>query len=152
MPILEVLAAVADAFDRFDVVGFYADPAKWEGHVAAWEAAYGPRLRVKASRDHPVEWWMTGGRAVLIVRMLEKFNSAIVDRELTHDGSGPLTRHILNARRRPGRSGMQMAKAHPDSPDKIDLAVAAMLAWQCRLDAVAKGLAEEEPEMGGFTF
>jgi hypothetical protein len=120
--------------------------------VASWEAAYGPRLQVKASRDHPVEWYMTGGRAVLIVRALEKFNSAIVDRELTHDASGPLTRHILNARRRPGRSGMQMMKAHPDSPDKIDAAVAAMLAWQCRLDAVAKGLAEDDEEVWGGTF
>jgi hypothetical protein len=152
VPVLEVLAAVADAFERYDVVGMYADPAKWEGHVASWEAAYGPQLKVKATRDHPVEWYMTGGRAVLIVRALEKFNSAIVDHELTHDGSGPLTRHILNARRRPGRSGMQMMKAHPDSPDKIDAAVAAMLAWQCRLDAVAKGLAEDEEEVGGFTF
>lgn len=152
VPVLEVLAAVEEAFNRYNVVGFYADPAKWESHVADWEARWGARLAVKATRQNPVEWWMTGGRAVLIVRATLALHNAIVDRELTHDGSSPLTRHVLNARRRESRSGVQIAKEHPESPRKIDAAVAAVLAWQCRLDAVARGLAEEPEPMGGFTF
>lgn len=152
VPVVEVLAAVHDAFATYDVVGFYADPAKWESHVADWEAAYGRRLKVQATRQHPVEWWMTGGRSVLIVRALEKFNTALTEVELTHDGSSALVRHLLNARRRKTRSGIQIAKAHPDSPDKIDAAVAAVLAWQCRLDAIAKGVAPEPEEMFGGTF
>ncbi|MGW2708064.1 terminase [Streptomyces sp. NPDC001356] len=152
VPVVEVLATIAETFDRYDVVGFYADPAKWESHVADWEAAYGPRLQVQATRNHPIEWWMTGGRSVLIVRALEKFHTAITERELTHDGSSALVRHLVNARRRPSRSGMQIGKAHPDSPHKIDAAVAAVLAWQCRLDAIARGVAAEEEEMFGGTF
>jgi hypothetical protein len=147
-----VLAAVHEAFATYDVVGFYADPAKWESHVADWEAAYGPRLKVMSTRNHPVEWWMTGGRSVLIVRALEKFHTALTEGELTHDGSSALVRHLCNARRRTSRSGLQIAKAHPDSPAKIDAAVAAVLAWQCRLDAVAKGVAAEPEEMYGGTF
>jgi hypothetical protein len=152
VPVLEVLATVEEAFSRFRVVGMYADPAKWEGHVADWEARWGAGLAVKATRDHPIEWWMTGGRSNLIVRALEKFHSAVLDRELTHDGSSVLTRHVLNARRRRSRSGIQIMKEHPDSPRKIDAAIASVLAWQARIDAVAKGLAEEEEPMGGFTF
>ncbi|EPH40861.1 terminase [Streptomyces aurantiacus] len=152
VPAVEVLAAVVEAFATYDVVGFYADPAKWESHVADWEAAYGPRLQVQATRQHPIEWWMTGGRSVLIVRALDKFHTAFTEGELTHDGSSALVRHLCNARRRPSRSGMQIAKAHPDSPNKIDAAVAAVLAWQCRLDAIAKGVAVEEAEMWGGTF
>lgn len=152
VPVVEVLAAVHDAFATYDVVGFYADPAKWESHVADWEAAYGPRLQVQATRNHPVEWWMTGGRSTLIVRALEKFHTALTEGELTHDGASSLVRHLCNARRRPSRSGLQIAKAHPDSPNKIDAAVAAVLAWQCRLDAIAKGVAAEEEEMFGGTF
>ncbi|MEW2578354.1 terminase [Streptomyces syringium] len=152
VPVLEVLATVEEAFSRYRVVGMYADPAKWEGHIADWEAKWGAGLKVKATRDHPMEWWMTGGRAVLIVRALEKFHSAVIDRELTHDGSSVLARHVLNARRRTSRSGVQIAKEHPDSARKIDAAVASVLAFQARLDAVAKGLAEEEQPMGGFTF
>lgn len=152
VPVLEVLSCIEEAFNRYRVVGMYADPAKWEGHVADWEARWGSGLAVKSTRDHPIEWWMTGGRSNLIVRALEKFHSAVLDKELSHDGSSALTRHVLNARRRKGRSGIQIMKEHPDSARKIDAAVASVLAWQARLDAVAKGLAEEEEPMGGFTF
>lgn len=140
VPATEVQAEVRAAFDRYAVVGFYADPAKWETYVADWEAAYGSRLRVKASREHPIQWWMTGGRVTATVRALEKFESAVLDGELTHDGASELTRHVLAARRRVSRSGLQIAKEHPDSPNKIDAAIAAVLAWQARLDAVAAGV------------
>lgn len=144
VPIVEVLAAVDQAFRLYNVVGFFADPAKWESYVAAWEAKYAKRLKVKATRDHPIHWWMTGGRSSLTVRALEQFHSAVVDVELTHDGSFALTRHVLNARRRPSRSGLQIGKEHPDSARKIDAAVAAVLAWQARVAAVAAGVGRKE--------
>jgi hypothetical protein len=152
VPVSEVLAAVYMAFARWNVVGMYADPAKWESHVAGWEATYGGRLAVKATRDHPIEWWMTGGRSSLIVRATEALHSAVVDGEMTHCGSYALTRHMLNARRRVSRSGIQIAKEHPDSANKIDAAVASILAWEARSDAIAKGVLEEDAEMGGWTF
>jgi len=139
VPVTEVKAAVADTFKRYNVVGFYADPALWETHIAEWEAEYGKKLRVKATKTNPIEWWITGGRSKAIVQALEQFHSGVIDRELTHDGSFTLTRHILNARREPTRSGMQIRKEHPDSARKIDAAMAAVLAYQARLDAVAAG-------------
>jgi hypothetical protein len=152
VPVVEVLAAAQAAFARYNVVAFYADPAKWEGHVGSWEATYGPRLKVKASRDHPIEWWMTGGRAVQIVRATERLHNAIVEREMTHDGSHVLTRHFLNARRRVSRAGVQIGKEHPDSSRKIDGAAASILAWEARADAIAKGVLEQQEEMQGYTF
>lgn len=129
----------------WQVVGMYADPALWETWVAKWEAEFTRQLLVKASREHPMEWWMTGGRAGATVRMLAAYRSAIVDGEMTHDGSATLTAHILNARRRQSRSGTQIAKPHPESEDKIDAAVAAALSWECRVDALAAGLATASP-------
>ncbi len=140
VPVADVLAAVDQAFDKYKVVGFYADPAKWESHVAAWEARHGPNLTLKSTIPHPIEWWMTGGRSSLTVRALDKFQSAVIDGELTHDGSTTLTRHVLAARMIKTRSGVQIAKEHPTSDRKIDAAIAATLAWQARLDALAKGL------------
>lgn len=147
VPVVEVDAAVRWAFERFRVVGFYADPAKWETQIAEWEARYGRRLDVKATREHPIEWWMTGGRSGLIVRALDQFYSAVLDHGMTHDGGYALTRHVLNARRRASRSGLQIGKEHPDSARKIDAAVAAVLAWQARLDAVAKGVGERRKQI-----
>lgn len=144
VPVSEVKAEVRDIFKRYDVVGFYADPAKWETVVAEWEAAYGSQLKVKANQKHPIQWWMTGGRSSLITQALEKFESAVLDGEMTHDGSSELTRHILNARRNmSSRYGFQIRKDNPDSPNKIDAAVAAVLAWQARLDAVAAGVGQQ---------
>lgn len=145
VPTTEVDATVREMFARHNVVGFYADPAKWEGYVAQWEAAYGSKLKVQASRANPIEWWMTGGRSHMIARALEQFHSAVVDGELTHDGSSILSRHVLNARRRIRRETVQIGKEHPDSPRKIDAAVAAVLAYQARLDAVAAGVTDAKP-------
>lgn len=143
VPTSEVDAAVAQAFRTYNVVGFFCDPAKWESHVASWAAKYGGRLKVKATREHPLEWWMTGGRSHLVVRALEQFHDAVLDGGMSHDGAYALTRHVLNARRRPTRSGIQIAKEHPDSARKIDAAVAAVLAYAARLEAVTKGLAAQ---------
>lgn len=132
-----VSAAVAAAFDRFRVVGFYADPALWQGSVDDWTAAYGDRLTVRQVQARPIEWWTN--RPTAMVAALERFHSAVLNRELSHDGDSTLTAHALNARRRIGRAGVTIGKEHPKSPRKIDAAMAAALAFECRCDAVAQG-------------
>lgn len=138
-PVIEIEAAVEKAFETWKVVGFYADPAKWESYVAGWEAKWGSKLLVKSSRANPIEWWMVGQRAGKTVQALDVFKNAVLDQELTIDGSLHLLSHLLHARMVPTRSGVQIAKPHPDSEDKIDAAVAAVLAYQARLDAIAAG-------------
>jgi hypothetical protein len=145
-PIAEIEAAVADAFRRFDVAAFYCDPAKdWRSHVNNWEATYGRKTQVKVSADHPFEWWMTGGRSGLVQRAIEQFEGAVRNSDLTHDGSYRLTAHVLQTRRRVRSGKLTVAKEHDYSSRKIDAAVAAILAYQARLDAIAKG-ATKKPE------
>jgi hypothetical protein len=141
VPVDEVDYEVIKAFETYNVVGMFADPARWEGYVAKWEAAYGKKLKAKASQSNPIAWWLTGNRSYLVVRAVEQFSTAVMDKELTHDGSLALTRHVLNARRRIGRSGITIAKSHPESRDKIDAAISALLAYQARLIALSKGQA-----------
>ncbi len=139
VPVDEVDWEVEQAFSRYNVVGMFADPARWESYVAKWEAAYGKKLKAKASQSNPIAWWMTGNRSYLVVRAVEQFQTAVLDKELTHDGAHVLTRHVLNARRRVGRSGVTIAKSTPESADKIDAAISAVLAYQARLIALSKG-------------
>jgi hypothetical protein len=141
-PAVEIDLAVRQAFRTYNVVGFYADPAKWESYVAEWEAAFGKELKVKAAPAHPIEWWMTG-QPTKTVRALEQFHTATVNGELSHDGSSILARHVLNARRRNSRAGLQIAKEHPDSDRKIDAAVAAVLAFEARMAALALPAVED---------
>lgn len=142
-PLAEIEALVAETFARYNVVGFFADPAKWEGVVAGWEAKYGKGLKVKATQANPISWWMTGSRGAIVVRAVEQFETAIIEGEMCHGGSAVLTRHVLNARRRLGRFGVSISKENPESPRKIDAAVAAVLAWEARRLAVAAGLTSE---------
>ena len=139
VPTVEVEAKIKETFKDFNVVGFYADPAKWESYVADWEARYGKQLKV-GYPSHPIEFWMTGGRSHVVAKALGQFHTAVVEGEMTHDGSSVLTRHVLNARRKVRNGTLQIGKKHPDSEDKIDAAVAATLAWRARVDALAKGI------------
>jgi hypothetical protein len=140
VPTHEVDAVVNETFAGYNVVGFYADPAKFESYVADWEAKYGAKLKVKSTQQHPIEWWMTGGRSGLVEKALEQMHTAIIEQEMRHSGASVFVRHFLNARTVIRAGKLLIAKKHPDSNDKIDTAVAATLAWRCRLDAVAKGI------------
>lgn len=147
-PLVEIDALLDDVMKRYDVAAFYADPAKdWRSKVNEWEQKYAqPRpaqrhkgARVKMSRDHPFEWWFQG-RSVFIERAVLSFAAAVRNGESTHDGAAALTRHVLNTRRRIRSQKLTVGKKHDHSPDKIDACVAAILAWQARLDCVAAGV------------
>lgn len=140
-PAVEVDREVDATFDRYNVVGFYADPTGWESYVAKWEARHGRKLKVKATQGAPITAWPRGKRTSA-AEAVENLRSSITAGEVTHDGSPVLTRHVLNARRRAARNGYLLYKAYPDSPDKIDAAYAAVMAWKARLDAVSIGLGE----------
>lgn len=140
-PMAAIEAAIQHAFTKYTVVGAYMDPAKdWRSHVNQWEATYGGKVTVKSTADHPFEWWMTGGRSGLVQRAIESFEGAVRNADLSHSGEYALTRHVLQARRRIKGGKLNLGKENDYSPRKIDAAVAAVLAWQCRLDAVAKGV------------
>jgi hypothetical protein len=139
-PLVEIEAALLQAFNTYDVVGFYADPAKdWRSHVNAWEAKWGPKVRLKAGANHAFEWWMTGGRATQVERAVESLEGAIRKRDITISGEFRLVQHLRNARRRLSNGKLALGKENDYSPHKIDAAVAAVLAYQARLDALAKG-------------
>jgi hypothetical protein len=138
-PVAEVNAALQMAFKRYNVVGFFADPSHWNDEVAKWEARYGARLKVKASQARPISAWPRG-KLVDAVDAVKTLGTAIENGVCLHDGSYALTRHVLNARRRPARTGFLLFKEFPESSNKIDAAYAAALAWKARLAAVSAGL------------
>ena len=139
----EIEATLREAFSTYKVAGFFADPGKdWRSHINAWEARWGSKVAVKARRDHPFEWWMTGGRTAMVEQAIEQTESAIRHREIVHHGDLALTRHILNSRRRLNGRHLALAKKTASSPDKIDAAVALVLAWSARLESLSAGMAE----------
>lgn len=143
VPVADVDARVREVFEQYTVVGFYADPNGWTSQISEWEARFGSRLTVKAKRDAPMAYWPKGKDAN-VPRLLEELHDAVVNGDCSLDGSTVLIRHMLNARRRRTRSGYLLYKAYPDSPDKIDAAYAAVMAWKARLDAMSAGASRKK--------
>lgn len=142
-------AAVAEAMTRFEVVGFYCDPAHWQDYVDKWSAEYGDKMQVKATAGKPLEFWTSRPRPM--VAALQRFHEALLDKGLSFtpadDRVGPeaklamtLRRHALNARRKLTNAGVQIGKDYPKSPRRIDSVMAAVIAFEARGDAVASGV------------
>jgi hypothetical protein len=137
-------AAFTRAMETYDVAAVYADPAHWQDYLDRWQAEWGDAMRLKASGSRPMEWWTGGGHSRRMVTALERFHEAAQDVALSHADQPTLTRHIGNARVRPTRSGDLIGKPFPQSPDKIDACMAAVLAYEARCDAVAAGITEDQ--------
>jgi hypothetical protein len=132
----QVREAVDHAFATLDVVAFFSDVKEWETDVDAWRDEYGERLLVKATTRHKVALDMRAHQAD-VVRAVEALNRAIVDGEVPHSGDSRLTRHVLNARRRPNRYGVSFGKETRESTKKVDAVAAYVLARMARSRVLA---------------
>lgn len=143
VPVTEVDATVARAFDTWEVLGFYGDVREWESFVkVAWADAYSDLLTVwaesRTGRDpQPIAWDMRN-HVLDFTKATELAHAEIIGGTLTHDGNTLLTRHVLNARRRTNRWGVTIGKESPGSPRKIDAAVCLIGARMVRRAVIAQ--------------
>lgn len=108
-----------------NVVAFFGDVAFFESYLDDWGAEFRDQLVIDAvagRAPHPVAWDMRSHQREF-VQATERCLVDIREGELTHDGDARLTRHVLNARRRPGKWGVGIGKEGRESPRKIDLTV-----------------------------
>lgn len=127
VPVYEVDAAVEQAFQRWDVLGFFADVKEWESFVKlTWPERYAERLLIKAvpsgKQPEPIAWDMRS-HVYDFTMACELTETEIRERAFTHDGNAAVARHVANARRRPNRWGVSIGKETPDSSMKVDAAV-----------------------------
>jgi hypothetical protein len=119
-----VHAAVAGAFDRWNVGLFYADPSKWYSELDEWTRLYGdPVVGLDTNRAHR------------FAPLCDQLAVAIAEGNLTHDADVGLTAALVASARRnvrlrddpgDGRTRFTIVKA---DVRKIDRAVAAVLAY-----------------------
>jgi hypothetical protein len=130
---------VDDAFEKFNVVGFFGDPSHvlddetmdrfWDPLFDKWHLKYRHKLRIWASgtkggRGHSVMFDMSARDnarqfASAVGFTLEEIKSG----DFTHDADPRLRRHVLNARRYPVQGFVSIAKDGRESKKKIDLAI-----------------------------
>lgn len=132
----DIDAAVAQAFERFDVVAFYSDVHPWEAYIDIWSQRYGRDLCVGATNRNPIGWDMRG-RNRDFTQAAEAFYEAVIEGQVTYDGHPVARQHVHNARRRPNQYGTTFGKEHRESSRKVDWLAAAVLAWKARQDYLA---------------
>lgn len=120
-------AAVGAAFERYNVVAFFADVKEWESFALTdWPARYSDDLVVWAAPaarpPQPIAWDMRS-HGVDFARAAEACREEIVTGAFTHDGDSRTARHVGNAHRKPVRDLVSVSKSSPDSRRKIDAAV-----------------------------
>lgn len=156
VPIDELDEAVEFAFTHWKVWRMYGDPPHYREDLSRWAGEYGA--------DRVVEWWTNSRKKMAYA--LREFRTQMrpdimshgplndsPEAEKNHDA---LVRHIANSVKR--MSNMRdeedgsflwlISKAGQKSPYKIDLAMAAVLSWAARQDAIRAGVLNEEPEFG----
>ncbi|OLT13013.1 terminase [Actinomadura sp. CNU-125] len=127
VPVAQVDAAVEQAFDRWQVLAFFADVKEWEGFAkVTWPTRYADKLLIMAvptGKDpQPIAWDMRS-HVYDFTMAAELVEAEIREKAFTHDDDARLTRHVVNLRRHPNRWGVSVSKETPDSPLKIDAGV-----------------------------
>lgn len=116
-PRLEVDAAVADAMETWEVVELAPDPPGWHREIEEWEQTYGepPVVRFETNQISHM------GPAA------DQFLQGAKEHDFTVDGDPALMRHFDNCVKADRRGYTVPTKSAADSPDKIDLAIGAIV-------------------------
>lgn len=136
VPADEVDEVVQQLFAIYTVWRLYADPPYWQTYISKWAGMFGA--------ERVIEWFTNRPRQMSAA--LENYKTAMREGTLCHDGDPRARRHLANARRRDlhftddeGKPQWVIQKERPDSPNKIDDAMAGCLSWEARTDAIAAG-------------
>ena len=137
IPFMEVDQTVTYAFEKWEVWRMNADPYKWGTLIDDWSGKY--------SEDVVIKWSTTNRQKM--AKALQNYRIAIETDALTHDGDRRFTAGIGNSHKmmltmRDDDNELMwlIQKERPDSPLKIDAAVAGCLSWEARMAAIAAGM------------
>lgn len=120
VPREDVKASVAKAMGRWKVLELACDPPGWHREIDEWADRYPDVLTVEFATN----------RRAFMAAACSRFYTAATTGGLTHDGDPRLARHLANARLRETPDGAYIVKDGRNSPRKIDLAVAAIVAFE----------------------
>ena len=122
VPMPEVERAILNATKKYKVLEIPCDPA--------WISALMQRLE----NDHKLPVTEFNQTANRMIPACQKFYNGVMDGSISHSHNAALARHLDNCRIRSDIRGVWVTKEHKDSPNKIDLAVCAIMAYDRALE------------------
>lgn len=124
----QVDIAVREVFGRFVVARMYADPPRWETDVDRWALEHGEECVIE---------WPTY-RIRPMHEALERFVTDLSAKRVRHDGC-PRTALAMNNAKKVAKGSDRYVLAKPSQHQKIDPAMARVLAHEAAADARAAG-------------
>jgi hypothetical protein len=134
----EVETEVHQAFQSYTVLAFYADVYPWESYINGWADTYRERLLIKATSKSTIGFDMRGN-AERIARGNEALLAMVQNKRIFHNGDKSLKVHVLNTKRRRNQYGLTFGKEHAESPRKVDMYAATLLAFIAMTDLAESG-------------
>lgn len=128
IPRTEVDSAVDEIFRRYGVVRMYCDPRDWKSEIGEWSLEHGEKSVIE---------WATN-RVVQMHSALNRYVTDLKSGRSTHDGCKTTTVHVGNARKA-ARPGDRYILTKASAKQKIDAAMADVLAHEAAQDAHASG-------------
>lgn len=126
VPILDVEAAIRAACRRWQVREIVCDPYRW---ARTYQVLEDEGLPIVEFPQSPAR----------MIPATTRFYEAVMNKSLTHSGDPRLARHLTNCVVKTDSRGSRLSKDAKNSPRKIDLAVAAVMALE-------RAVQEPEPE------
>jgi hypothetical protein len=114
----EVEDAIVEAMELYQVLELACDPPGWVAELDGWRELYG-----EVVVDYPTN------QRQRMAAACDRFRVGVHEGDLSHDGSAVLARHLGHCRTKDTPYGPIVTKDAPDSPRKIDAAVAAVVAY-----------------------
>ena len=136
---VEVTDLLADVMTRFDVWKMYGDPPHWTETMGSWSVRFPDQIE---------EWWTA--RPKTMAYTIREYVEAIDAPSITFGGTSEqhddLIRHIGNAGRKDlrilddeGKPLWVLQKQDGKQELKFDYAMASVLSWKARMDAIKAG-------------
>lgn len=131
IPRHEIHEAIAAAHERFDVAELAADPPGWYSEVDAWAERYGEEVVLMFETR----------MASRIAPACQRLKAGVNDGTVSFVGplAAKLAEHLGNCVAKETPYGTAVTKDHPDSPRKIDGAVASIIAYDRAMWHAAEG-------------
>jgi phage terminase large subunit-like protein len=134
VPRSDVLAAVREAFGRYDVTRLYADPHEWRSDIDS--------LAEELGEERVIPWETR--RDIQMAAALDRLRTDLLTEQVWHSGDPTLMEHFGNAYVRRKGGHRLVRKEHDQSNRKIDSVVGAALAYEARSDAITAGWGHDD--------
>lgn len=141
IPRLEVEAARQEIAETYKIARLYCDPFLYQTEIEKWAADMGESVL----GDDVVAVWPTN-RIKPMHAALSRFTTDLGTGVLTHDGCPVTTLHVNNARKL-ARPSETYVLGKPAQHQKIDAAMASVIAHEAASDARAAGWSDDGPSI-----